>query len=324
MEQKRICVNLRRGDGDELYEYLKAQLVKQHFTIVKTNYEKADMEKLIKVVRKCDALVSGVDTWNNDQLRRVKGQLVLIVRMGVGVDGIDIAHASAHGISVANTAGTNSLAVAEGAVALMLCLTRNIAAADRAIRDGRWNNHNLSRQLTSKNIGIVGYGNIGKRVVTLLQGFTHKILVYDPFINQPIESQKHIQFTDLKTLAQTSDVVSLHLPLTEKTYHLVDSEFLACMHPASYLINTSRGAIVDEKALLEALKQKKIAGAALDVFEEEPKVPEALKAMDNVVLTPHMLSATRESVFATVDALVDTICSYFAGKPKNIQGNINA
>lgn len=324
MMQKRICINLRRGDGDELYEYLKAQLLKFHFTIVKTNFEKSDMEQLIKVVRTCDALVSGVDTWNADQLRAVQGQLGLIVRMGVGLDGIDIDQASTHGIMVANTAGTNSQAVAEGAVALMLCLTRNIATADRAIRDGRWDNRTLTRQLTDKRVGIVGYGNIGKRVVSLLQGFTQRILVYDPFVNQPAENHGHVRFTDLKTVAQSSDVISLHLPLTENTYHLIDGEFISCMHPASYLINTSRGAIIDESALLEALKQKKIAGAAMDVFEEEPYVPDALKAMDNVVLTPHMLSATRESVFATVDSLVDTIYSYFAGIPKNIQGSINA
>jgi len=324
MQQKRICINLRRGDGDELYEYLKELLTKQHFTLVKTNYEKIDAEKLIEVARGCDALISGVDTWNNDQLKRVQGRLALIARMGVGIDGIDVAHASAYGITVTNTPGTNSQAVAEGAVALMLSLIRNITAADRSLRSGEWNNRKLTCEITNKSIGIVGYGNIGRRVISLLQGFTHSVLVYDPFVGKAIEGQEYVRFTDLKTLAQESDVISLHLPLTEKTRHLIDKDFLGCMKPTSYLINTSRGAVVDEKALTEALVQKRIAGTALDVFEEEPKVPEELKTMDNVVLTPHMLSATRESAFATVDALVDTICSYFAGKPKNVQGNINA
>lgn len=324
MQQKRICINLRRGDGDQLYEYLKEQLLKQHFTLVKTNYEKIDAEKLIEAARGCDALISGVDTWNSDQLKRVQGRLSLIARMGVGVDGIDYAHASAYGITVTNTPGTNSQAVAEGAVALMLSLLRNIATADRNLRNGQWNNRTLTRQLSNARIGIVGYGNIGKRVISLLQGFTHSILVYDPFVGKAIEGQEYVRFTDLKTLAQESDVISLHLPLTDETSHLIDRAFFACMKPTAYLINTSRGAIVDEEALLEALNLKQIAGAALDVFEQEPRVPDALKTMDNVVLTPHMLSATYESAFATVDALVDTICSYFAGKPKNVQGSINA
>ena len=318
MENKRICLNLRRGDGDELYEYLKALLVKTGFTLVKTNYEKEEIDKLIDTAKTCDALVSGVDCWQEEHLEQVGPRLKLISRMGVGFDGIDLEAAKYYGILVTNTQGTNSQAVAEGAVALMLSLTRNVTMCDRLLRGGEWYNRFLSRELTNSCIGIVGYGNIGKRVITLLQGFTHKVFVYDPFVQTAIEGQKYVTFTTLEQLAQDSDVISLHLPLSGKTRHLVDGNFLAKMKPTSYLINTSRGGIVDEQALIEALEQKRIAGAALDVFEEEPKVPENLLTKDNVVLTPHMLSASRESAFATVDALVDTIVSYFAGKPKNI------
>ena len=118
--------------------------------------------------------------------------------------------------------GTNSQAVAEGAVALMLSLTRNVTMCDRLLRGGEWYNRFLSRELTNSCIGIVGYGNIGKRVITLLQGFTHKVFVYDPFVQTAIEGQKYVTFTTLEQLAQDSDVISLHLPLSGKTRHLVD------------------------------------------------------------------------------------------------------
>lgn len=318
MEQKRICINLRRGDGDELYEYLKMLLVQHNFSLVKTNYEKEEIDKLVKIAKDCDALISGVDAWQEQDLEQVTPRLQLISRMGVGVDHIDLQAARKNGITVTNTVGTNSQAVAEGALALMLSLIRNVTLCDRKLRGGEWYNRFLSRELSSMRIGIVGYGNIGKRVIRLLSGFTQMIYVYDPFVQRPVEGQEYVTFVTLETLAQECDIISLHLPLTENTRHLVDTNFLAMMKPSSYLINTSRGAVVDEQALIEALEQNHISGAALDVFENEPTVPDALKAMNNVVLTTHMLSATKESAFATVNVLVDTIVSFFSGKPKNI------
>ena len=318
MDKRKVVVNLRRGPGDPLYDFLRDTLLSCHFEVIKTNYGKNEMDNLIAEVSKTDALISGVDLWGRDELERVTPGLKIICKIGTGVDNIDIEAARKCNIAVANTPGANANAVAEGAVALMLALSRRICAADRDMRKRNWINQILTMEIIGKTIGIVGYGHIGKRVISLLSGFSRHIMVYDPFINIPAEGQEYIRFSDFDTLVSECDVVSLHLPANRETYHMVNEQVLLKMKRSALLINTSRGSVIDEAALLRALKDGIIAGAALDVFEQEPLENSALLELENTVLTPHMLSGSRESAFNSMAMAAENLKAYFDGNPRHL------
>ena len=189
-------------------------------------------------------------------------------RVGVGVDSIDLDAASARGVQVATTPGANEHAVADHAVGLMLAVLRRIPQLDRDVRAGGWHRTGPStpRQLTGATVGLVGYGHIGRRVAARLRGFDVQLLVHDPALPAG-DPETSIALDDL---LRRSDVVSLHCPLMSSTRHLIDARALALMRPEAVLVNTSRGGVVDERALLAALRGGSIAGAALDVFDGEP------------------------------------------------------
>lgn len=311
-------INMKRGDGDEVYEYLKKNLLALPSKIIKTDHSTEEIELLIPKAKLADVIISGQEVWDEKNLEKIQGKTKLICRMGIGVDNINLAKARELDISVANTPGANANAVAEGAVSLMLALCRNISRADREMRKGIWNNKTLTTELIGKTVGVVGYGNIGKKVISLLSGFTKEIVVFDPFISKPAEGQEYVTFTSLDNLVSQSDFISIHVPSNKQTHHLVNADFLQKMKPTAFLINTSRGSIVDEDQLIEALKERTIGGAALDVFKAEPLQNSDFLTLDNIIITPHMLSASRESVFKVVDMLVDNIRFFFEGFPQNI------
>ena len=213
-------------------------------------------------------------------------QLRVVANYGVGVDNIDLDAAGRRGVIVANTPDVLTRATAELTIALILALLRRVAEGDRFVRAGTpWRfslEFMLGEGLDGKGLGIVGPGRIGREVARLGEGLG----LVPRFAGRG---------DPLAPLLSDADVVSLHCPLTPETHHLVDAAALASMKPTAVLVNTSRGAVVDEAALVEALRDRTIAGAALDVFEYEPRVSEGLLALDNVVLTPHIASATRET-----------------------------
>ncbi len=241
-------------------------------------------------------------------------RLLVISRTGVGTSNVDVEAAGNMGIIVCNTSGMNTESVAEHAVMLMLSLSKHLVVMDKAVRNGDWmerRNGKLS-DLFGKTLGVMGIGNIGSRVAHMCRtAFGMKIIGYDPFITEHAEIETVKSPGELFSMA---DIVSLHIPETESTRHLVDKEILSCMKTSSFLINTSRGGIVDQNALAEALDIGLIAGAGLDVFENEPpEINDKLMSMSNVILTPHSAALTYESKTRIAAQAAQAVLDVFSG-----------
>lgn len=221
----------------------------------------------------------------------------IIARVGVGLDNIDTEYAESKGIKVLNAAEAAMNAVSELVIGHMIALSRSIPKADDGLKKGRWLKKELvGSELRGKYLGIIGVGNIGRNVGRIAKCLRMNLIGYDIFpINQDYVREVSLIKTDLKTLLENSDFVTCHVPLTEKTKHLINSETLSYMKPTSFLINTSRGEIIDEKSLFTALNEKRIAGAALDVFEVEPPTNTELLNLPNMICSPHIAAQTKEA-----------------------------
>ena len=221
----------------------------------------------------------------------------IIARVGVGLDNIDTEYAESKGIKVLNAAEAAMNAVSELVIGHMIALSRSIPKADDGMKKGKWLKKELvGSELRGKYLGIIGVGNIGRNVGRIARCLRMNLIGYDIFpINQDYVREVSMIKTDLKTLLENSDFVTCHVPLTEKTKHLINSETLSYMKPTSFLINTSRGEIIDEKSLFTALTEKRIAGAALDVFEVEPPTNTELLNLPNMICSPHIAAQTKEA-----------------------------
>jgi D-3-phosphoglycerate dehydrogenase len=222
-------------------------------------------------------------------------RLRVVAMHGVGVDHIDLAAARQHGVTVTNAPGSNDASVADLAVALMLACLRHLPAGDRAARDGCWGGI-IGEELTGKTVGILGWGRIGRGVARRLAGFDVEIVAHDPYVSASEIEASGARAMALDDLLQTSDIVSLHLPLTAETSNLLDARRLALMRPSAYLINTARGGIVDEEVLARRLREGHLRGAGLDCFAVEPPVDNPLLELPSVVVSPHIGAQTREAV----------------------------
>jgi D-3-phosphoglycerate dehydrogenase len=239
-------------------------------------------------------------------------QLRVIGRAGIGVDNIDVDAATKRGIAVMNTPGGNNVTTAEHAISMLLSLARSIPQATASMKAGKWEKSKFTgSEISNKTLGIVGVGNIGRLVAERAQGLKMKVIAYDPFIPEAKAHEMGIELVTLDALLQRADFVSIHTPLLPETRNLIDAAALAKMKPAARLINCARGGIVDEQALAEALRNKKLAGAALDVFEQEP-VPadHPLLQLDNVICTPHLGAATAEAQVAVSVAVAEQIVDF--------------
>ena len=239
----------------------------------------------------------------------------IIARVGVGLDNIDVDAAKAKGIRVINAVEGAMNAVAELVLGLMLSLAREIPRADREIRNGKWLKKELmGTELSGKYLGIVGLGNIGKRLAKLARGLNMNIIGFD-VIPIPDEFVREVGLikTDLDTLISSSDYISFHVPFTSETRHLVNSQRIEKMKKTAYIINTSRGEIIDEDALFLALKDGKIAGAALDVFEKEPATGNKLATLPNVICTPHIGAQTKEAQTLAANVIAEKIIMILRG-----------
>jgi D-3-phosphoglycerate dehydrogenase len=218
--------------------------------------------------------------------------LKIISKRGAGIDSVDVASATAHGVAVMITNGTNAAAVAEHTLALMLAVTRELPQFDRRMRAGQWKDQaHVVRDFSQRTVGIVGYGEIGKRVAALVQAFGAKIIVHSRTRSQPPAGVEWED--DLDRLVARVDILSLHCPLTEKTRGMIGKKQLASIKEGSVIINTARGKLIDEPAMIEALRSGRIAAAGLDVFEKEPADGHnPLFALPNVLCTPHIASTT--------------------------------
>jgi glyoxylate reductase len=224
--------------------------------------------------------------------------LKMVSNYAIGYDNVDVKEACHRGIMVTNTPGDYIGSIAEHVVSMTLSLCNRIAEADHFVRKGRYKGWDpmlmIGHDVSEKTIGIIGAGRIGEKVsYTFNKGFGCKIVYFDQHKNENIERDCNaIKLENIDDLLKQSDIISLHVPLNDETYHMVNKDFISKMKPDSFIINTSRGPVIDEKYLYQALKENKIAGAGLDVFEFEPKVTKGLTKLGNVILTPHIASAS--------------------------------
>jgi len=250
-------------------------------------------------------------------LRKAKS-LKLISILGVGTDHVDLEAASRLGIAVTNTPRTATEAVAEHALTLMLAVARRIPQIDRSVKEGKWV-RGLVTQLYGKTLGIIGTGAIGSHLVKLGKGIGMKVIAWDLYPSVEKEKTLGIKYVPFDRLLKESDVVSIHLRLSEASRGLMGKREFSLMKRTAILINTARAEIVDKEALLEALKNRRIAGAGLDVFHEEPIDPnDPILKLDNVVLTPHSAGQTLEAIEKGLSMAVENVRNYLLGKPTNL------
>lgn len=292
------------------------------YTFIKKPLLQDDEAATIEMGLKADAVISTWEPWNERTLGAVKGKVKYIVRYGAGTDNIDIPAATALGIPIGNLPGANSAAVAEAVMLHMLNLGRRFVPCVEGCRKGVWPSTITGTELDGKTVGLLGYGNIGKQVVRVLKGFDVKVLVYDPYVKDIDKETCEVEFVDTKEEIFTrSDIVSLHMPLTEETEGMVNKACFNLMKSTAYLINTCRGQVVNEADLVEALRNKVISGAGLDVlYDEPPAKNNPLFAMENVFITSHMGAASLESEHRSQVMIADSIEEFFKGKmPWNIK-----
>src|SRR3989338_6865754 len=239
----------------------------------------------------------------------------IIARVGVGLDNIDLDAAKAKNIRVINAVEGAMNAVAEQVLGLMISLARQIPLADREIRNGNWLKKELmGTELRGKYLGIVGLGKIGKRLGRLARALNMNIIGYDVIpIDEEFAKEVGLMKADLDTLLQSSDYVSIHVPLLDSTYHLLNAQKMSTMKKTAKIINTSRGGVVDEDALYEAIKNGNLGGAALDVFEKEPAIGNKLAELDNVILTPHIGAQTKEAQSLAANIIGEKIIQILRG-----------
>ena len=282
-------------------------------------------QDLLERVVGVDALISLLtDKIDAELMDKAGPSLKIISNYAVGFDNIDLDEAKKRGIVVTNTPSKEvNEAVAEHTWALILALSRRIVEADEATRRGGYYGWDpdifLGRSLVGKTLGIIGLGNIGTMVARRAKGYEMNVIYNKHNPDTEAEKELGVKFASLDELLSTSDFVSLHVPLTEETRGLINKETLGKMKRGSYLVNTARGPIVCEQDLAEALRTGVLAGAALDVFENEPNINPELLAMENVILTPHIASSTWEARLKMTDQAVSAILDFFSGRtPENV------
>ncbi|MBS4221733.1 phosphoglycerate dehydrogenase [Lederbergia citrea] len=276
--------------------------------------------ELVKKIQGVHAAIIGTDQVTKKVLEAAD-QLELIVKYGVGLDNIDLEYTKEKGILVENTAGVNTEAVADYTFGLMLTLARQIHISDREIRQGEWKKR-VGSEIYNKTIGILGLGAIGKSIARRAFGFDMKILAYDLCQDTTFANQFEVTYCGIEEIIEQSDIICIHLPLNNETKHLINKEQLAKMKPNTFIINTARGGIIDEKALYEALQNKIIAGAAVDVFEEEPPKNSPLTELENVILTPHNASASEEATLRMTIQTTDKVLAFYQERSELI-GNLH-
>jgi len=253
-------------------------------------------DELKREIADADALLVRSATKVTAEVMEAAPKLIAIGRAGVGVDNIDVEAATTRGIVVCNSPEGNTVAAAEHTLALMLSLARNIPGASASVKAGEWKRSAfVGVELLNKTLGVVGLGKIGSEVAVRAAGFGMKVIGFDPFIAADRAERLGIEVVELPELFERSDFITIHVPLTKDTHHLIGEKTLAQIKSGVRIINCSRGAVIDEAALAKAIQDNRVAGAGLDVFEKEPPTESPLLAIDNVVLTPHLGASTAEA-----------------------------
>jgi D-3-phosphoglycerate dehydrogenase len=280
-------------------------------------------EELIRIIPNYDGLMLRSGTKVSKEIIEAGTNLKIIGRAGVGVDNIDVPAATRQGIVVVNSPEGNTIAAAEHALAMMLSLSRHIPNANQSVKARKWERKKfMGSEVYKKILGVVGLGKIGSHVATVGRALGMKLLAFDPFISKERADQLGCTLVDLDLLFSEADYITLHVPKTPETTHMIDRGAIAKMKPTVRIINCSRGGIVDEEALIEAIEAGKIAGAALDVFEEEPLGESRLRESPNVILTPHLGASTAEAQVNVAIDVAEQIRDVLLGFPARSAVNI--
>lgn len=268
-------------------------------------------DELIPLLEGCDGYIAGLD-YVTDKVLESCTMLKVVSRYGAGVDRVDLDAARKKGIVVTNTPGVNAVAVAELAMGLVMSLARNIPFLDRKTREGEWV-RSMGVELGGKIMGIMGLGAVGRNLAKYAQGFGMKVIAYDPYINKDYIDANNITEATFDEVIKESDFLSLHLPLTPETRHLINEKVMEQMKPAAVIVNTSRGGIIDEEAAYRFLKDGKLGGLGIDVFEMEPPGNSPLFELKNVVVTPHTAAHTREATDNMANVAADNLLLVLSG-----------
>ncbi|MCH1771580.1 MULTISPECIES: hydroxyacid dehydrogenase [Metallosphaera] len=310
-------------DSSVIVEELDQEKVRELNSLAEIVYfdPYAPEDQIVSLLKDAVAIVDRKAKISSKIIRELRN-LKLIARTGAGVDEtrVDLKAAKERDIIVTYNPGGNSVAVAELTIMLAIALYRKVIPLALSVKAGKWSElkpkDTMGHELEGKAWGILGFGNIGKRVAQLATSFNCKVLGYDPYVSSEIMEKYGVKSLPLEELLSKSDIISIHVPLTESTRHLINSERLKTMKKTAILINVSRGGIIDDKALYESLRNREIAGAALDTPEEEPvKVDNPLLSLDNVIITPHIGGSTFEASIKNANSAIEEVIRFLKGLP---------
>jgi D-3-phosphoglycerate dehydrogenase len=279
-------------------------------------------EALGEIIGDYDAAVVRSATKFTQEIFAKTDRLKIVVRAGVGIDNIDVKTATERGVVVVNTPEANTRSAAEHTIALMLATVRQIPQANQELTEGQWTrvNHN-GIEVKGKTLAVLGFGNVGSEVALMAKAMGMEVVAYDPIPNEERAKSLGVSLVTLEQVLEQGDIISVHVPLLPQTQHLIDTDELSKMKSNAILINTSRGGIVNEEALVKALNEGVISGAALDVFEGEPEVSEAVRKHPKIVKTPHLGASTSEAQQRVTESAVEQLIRYFEGNP--LDGAVN-
>ena len=278
-------------------------------------------EDLVKTIGEYDGIIVRSRTKVTKEVIDKADNLKIIARAGVGVDNIDLNAATEKGIMVVNSPESTSITVAEHTMGLLLSMARKLSIADKSVKEGKWEKKKfMGVELRNKTLGVIGMGRIGSQVVNRCKAFEMDAVAYDPYLPEEVATQMGVELTDLETVLKKADFITIHVPLTPETKHLISYDEFELMKDGAFITNCARGGIIDEEALYDALKNEKIGGAALDVYEEEPPAEDSkLFELDNIVLTPHIAASTKEAQRDAAIIVADEIIDLFTGgTPHNV------
>ena len=301
MEKKRIAIML----PGEMWTATEKYAEELGYITERRAPKGKNVTDIVEAVQGVDAIVAALEKYSSEVLGMLKGKIEIITRIGAGYDSIDIPAATKNGIVIGNTPGANSYAVAEMAIALMLGCLREVCILDRTVRaGGGWGGGaiRVTGQLFGSTVGIVGFGNVGKKLANMLSGFNCQVLVFDPYIDQVALADSGAREATLDEIIEQSDVISLHIPGTPETDNMVNADFLKKMKKTAVLINTARGS-------------GEILAAALDAYSNEPlEMDSPLRGLQNVIFTPHYASMTKQAFDLMGKMAIDNIHAYFSNK----------
>jgi len=302
-------------------QILVADTIAEEGLEILRNYAQVDIklklkpEELKAIIGNYDALIVRSETQVPAEIIEAGEKLKVIGRAGVGADNIDVADATKKGIVVVNAPTANTVSAAEHTIALMLALSRNIPKANSQLKSGRWQRKELvGTELRNKTLGIIGLGNVGSEVAKRAQAFEMCVIAHDPFVSTNYARKLKVDLVPLDQLLEQSDFITLHVPLTATTKGLIGAEELAKVKPTARIINCARGGLVDEEAVVKAIEDEKIAGAAFDVFSTEPVTNSSRFKSDKIVVTPHLGASTIEAQANVAKDIAEQVLTVLRGE----------